>query len=463
MNYLVTESERNAIRKLHNTQRSYDSIIKESMGLLNTISESVVITDWLSPDDKYLILFDEMYDLHEGKKLGDVWENFDNFKLFISHSFEVAKNVPQQVKEYIAESVKSLVLTESTQNFSKLKPYFKKMLKEGRLLREDEGFGDWLWSGIKNTGEWAWDKTKEFGQGVADVATGVGQGLYDAGDALVHGDWDKLVSVVGGWFSHGLLWIARKIRSLLYNPLGIVLDTFLVVTGIGKSVQWIPWAIVVALDLYEIISGDYEDKDVATWMRWLFIGCDVLGLVFAGGVASAAKSALNVFKGARTVEEFTAIAARNPNTVQWISKIAGALSKVPEYLGKAVTYLKNTGFAKASPWIQDILGKSESILQSGAKSLSDITKNAKAGKAVADSRRVVVPIAKRAKAALPAVGKSAAVVTALDRGIRKGAQLYYGLSDEEMEAATKVAAARKDYKEKHGTDDLEDFDKEINQ
>ena len=64
-------------------------------------SECVVITDWVSPDNKYVILLDELYDLHSKKNLGDIWENFDNFKLFISHSFNVANNVPQQIKENI--------------------------------------------------------------------------------------------------------------------------------------------------------------------------------------------------------------------------------------------------------------------------------------------------------------------------------------------------------------------------
>ena len=53
-------------------------------------SECVVITDWVSPDNKYVILLDELYDLHSKKNLGDIWENFDNFKLLNTH-FHLAK------------------------------------------------------------------------------------------------------------------------------------------------------------------------------------------------------------------------------------------------------------------------------------------------------------------------------------------------------------------------------------
>ena len=89
MKYVITESEKDLIRRMHNNQKSYDVLLKESTGLVSVL-DSVVITDWLSPDDRYLILLDELYDLHTEEKLGDIWENFDNFKLFITHSFEVA-------------------------------------------------------------------------------------------------------------------------------------------------------------------------------------------------------------------------------------------------------------------------------------------------------------------------------------------------------------------------------------
>ena len=85
MKFTISEGEKDLIRRMHNNQKSYDTIIKESIGLVSTVSESIVITDWVSPDDRYLILFDNMYDLQSRTNLGDIWENFDNFKLFISH------------------------------------------------------------------------------------------------------------------------------------------------------------------------------------------------------------------------------------------------------------------------------------------------------------------------------------------------------------------------------------------
>jgi hypothetical protein len=46
----------------------------------------VVFTDWLSPDENYVIFLDELYDLENKKNLGNIWENFDTFKIFLKHS-----------------------------------------------------------------------------------------------------------------------------------------------------------------------------------------------------------------------------------------------------------------------------------------------------------------------------------------------------------------------------------------
>ena len=444
MSHIITESEKTLIRRMHQNQKSFDNLIKESSNLLSTISDSVVITDWVSPDNRFIILFDELYDLHTSEKLGDIWENFDNFKLFISHSFDVATNVPQQIKESVSNTLKSLVLTESMNDMSKLKPILKQFLKE-------EGFGDWVGSGLKKTGEWAVDQAKTFGKDISDIAVTGYEGLKKAGLAISQGDWKQILDLLG----NGMVFFARKLRSLLYNPVGIVLDAILIATGIGKAVQWVPWAIVVALDLYEIISGDFEEKDSPSWLRWLMVGTDVLGLVFAGGVAGSAKAALSVFKGVKTEAQFAEIAMKNPNTIKLIEKIIGAFSKVPQYLGKAVTYLKSTKMAKAAPWIQNILGKAEGVLQNGTKSLTKIVNTAKKAGVAGKELKSTTNVAKNSLGQTVKVGtkagvKTAAAVTAIDKGFKKGAQLYKGISDAEMEAIEMTNKSISDYEKATG-------------
>jgi hypothetical protein len=456
MRFTTSEGDKDLIRRMHSNQKSYDSLIKESVGLVSTVSESVVITDWVSPDDRYLILFDNMYDLQSRTNLGDVWENFDNFKLFISHSFEVATNVPKQIKEEVLNTINSLVLTESISDMSKIKPILR------QLIREEEGFLNWIGSGIKKTGEWAADEVKRFGGDIADIAKTGWEGIKKAGVAISTGDWKSIL----GLLSKGMLFLARKLRSLLYNPVGMVLDAILIATGIGKAAQWIPWAIVVALDIYEVSTGNFEEKDVPTWMRWLMIGTDVLGLVFAGGVAGSAKAALSVFRGAKTAEDFAKIAVKNPNTVKWIQKIIGAFSKVPQMLGKAATWLKSTKLAKGSTFIQGVLGKAEGILGNATKSLNQISNAAKSGGVVAAKN--AKPIVKQGVKQLATKGvkagaKTAGVVTAIDKGIKKGIQLYSGKTDAEMEAAELMTKMNQEYEKKYGKSISDAFDAALSQ
>jgi hypothetical protein len=339
---------------------------------------------------------------------------------------------------------------------SKIKPILR------QLIREEEGFLNWIGSGIKKTGEWAADEVKRFGDDIADIAKTGWEGIKKAGVAISTGDWKSIL----GLLSKGMLFLARKLRSLLYNPVGMVLDAILIATGIGKAAQWIPWAIVVALDIYEVSTGNFEEKDVPTWMRWLMIGTDVLGLVFAGGVAGSAKAALSVFRGAKTAEDFAKIAVKNPNTVKWIQKIIGAFSKVPQMLGKAATWLKSTKLAKGSTFIQGVLGKAEGILGNATKSLNQISNAAKSGGVVAAKN--AKPIVKQGVKQLATKGvkagaKTAGVVTAIDKGIKKGIQLYSGKTDAEMEAAELMTKMNQEYEKKYGKSISDAFDAALSQ
>jgi len=403
--------------------------------LLSLNENQYVITDWLSPDDKFFIFLDELYDLTTKTSLGNIWENFDNLKFFLKHSFEVATNVPQDIKESVLNSINKLVITESMSDTTSIKT----MLRQ--FVLEQENFGSWVASGLKKSGDWLVDKTKEAGQTVVDTAKGVGKGVNQTYSAISKGDWSEVFNILG----KGLIFLARKLRSLLYNPVGMVLDAILVATGIGKSVQWIPWAIVVALDLHEMISGDYEDKDSPTWLRLLMFGTDVLGLLFAGGVAGGAKAAFQVFRGAKTEAQFAEIALKNPNTMSFIKKIVGGFSKVPEYLGKAISYLKTTKLSKAAPWIENILGRAESFLTKSTESLSNIVKRASSAPKV---EKVVNPL--NFKAGAKAGATTLGVVTGLDKGIKKGMQLYSGKTDKQIESDERMTQMDKEYKEKYG-------------
>jgi hypothetical protein len=405
--------------------------------LLSLNENQYVITDWLSPDDKYFIFLDELYDLTTKTNLGDIWENFDNLKIFLKHSFEVATNVPKEIKESVLNSINKLVITESTSDINQIKPLLR------QFVLEQESFASWVGSGLKKAGNWLVDSGKEFGKTVVDTGKGVVKGVNQAVSAISKGDWSEVFNILG----KGLIFLARKLRSLLYNPVGMILDAILIGTGIGKSVQWVPWAIVVALDLYEMVSGDYEDKDSPPWLRLLMFGCDILGLLFAGGVAGGARAAFQVFKGAKGADEIAQIALKNPNTMSLIKKIVGGISKVPELLRKAAAYLKTTKMAKAAPWIENILTRGESFLVKSTESLNNIIKRASSAPKV---QKTVTPIGQRVKSGLKHGATTAGVVTGLDVGIKKGMQLYSGKTDKQIEDDERMAQMDKDYKAEYG-------------
>jgi hypothetical protein len=308
---IINESERRRIKNLYETPVSLD----------------FVISDWLSPDEKYAIFLDELYDIESKTKLGNIWENFDNFKFFLKHSFEVSTTIPQQIKENVLKTLDSFLLTESTQNLTSLKPIFKQLLKED-------------WGLLGDLGNWAKETAVSAVDGVTNfVKTGY-EGLLKLGVAISEGDWMKIVDLL----KKGALYVARSIRSALYHPVGLILDAILIATGVGKGFQFVIWAIVVGLDIYEFISGDFEKKDENILMRLLFFGIDILGLVFAGTVAKASKGFIGgiLRKFGTTTEGLSMAVKSNPQFKNILNKMLNGSTKASSFMSKAAESLKTT-------------------------------------------------------------------------------------------------------------------------
>ena len=307
---IITESERNRILGLYERPM---------------LMESVVIAEWLSPDEKFCIFLDDLIDVENKIKIGNIWENFDHFKFFLKHSFEVATNVSQEIKESIMVSLNSFIITESNQDMSGLKPYVKELLKEGI-------FGDAL------------DYAKETGanaiQGVKDFTTTSIEGLKKVYTNINDGEWKKAFEII----RKGILYVARSIRSALYNPIGILLDAILIATGVGKGFQFVIWAIVVGLDIYELISGNHEDSTLSLPWRLLFLGVDIIGLVFAGVAAKTAKgvvgSAIRQFGS--SLEGFSKALKSNKALQGIAQKILEATKGASGLISKALANLKTS-------------------------------------------------------------------------------------------------------------------------
>lgn len=309
---IITESERNRILGLYEIKPSYDFII----------------SDWLSPDEKYAIFLDELYDIKNKVKLGNIFENFELFTKFIKHSFDVSVNVSQQIKESVYESISRLVITESNRNIFNLKGIIREVLDEENMLTNVAGA----------TKDWVTDTAKSTYAGVSDfISTGI-EGAKKLYKGISEGDWNSIVNLI----KKGALYVARKIREALYNPIGLILDAILIATGVGKGAQFVIWAIVVGLDVYELISGDYEEPNSSMIGRLLFFGIDIIGLVFTGMAAKASKGVIGglLRKFGSTTEGLSKAVKSSPTFERLLKSILNGSSKAAGFMERASQYLK---------------------------------------------------------------------------------------------------------------------------
>ncbi|MFZ9213503.1 MAG: hypothetical protein ACO22I_06165 [Candidatus Nanopelagicales bacterium] len=404
MQILISESDRQGII------RQYDK---------SNITETYVIKDWLSPDDKYLIFLDELYDLESKKFIGNIWEDFNRLKTFLVHTFEVAKNIPVELKESV-DFLNKLVITES-------KNILEAKLIIQSLINEEENW-------FTKLSDWMGEKVSGAVQGVKDFAKTSYEGAKKLIGNISQGEWTKVLDLV----KKGALYVFRSLRSAMYNPVGLVLDAVLVATGIGKTVQWIPWAMIVALDVWELMTGNYENPNENPYMRILFYCFDVLGLVTTGVIAAAARRAAKMaVAGAKTSQEITAAISKNSYLKGVFETILKGLPKVESLLKQAVTFLK-TRFPAGAKFIEGIISGLKKFTQSISNMFSkQVTKQTE--------RLATAPKATTAQT-FKTAGKSAALNTGLfygtEKAYEKGYELYTGRN---LEAERLAAQSIQDY------------------
>jgi hypothetical protein len=335
---IITESEKRDILDLHNqTNRLFDG--------------SVVVTDWISEDNRYAVFMDHLFDIQNKTDLGNIWKKSDNLFLFLEHVFNVS-SLPSSIKEESQRFFSKRVLLENTIDLTSIKPIIKKILKED--FWKDTAVG----RGLGYAGKWVKNTAIDTYKGIGDTFKEAWEGLKQAGIALSKGDFKELMSLIG----KGFLWAGRKIRQAAYSTVGMIIDAVLIATGVGKVAQVVVWAIIVAVDIYEFISGDYEEKDQPLWLRILFFGCDVLGLVFAGAAAKAARSAIKgVIGGTKVASEMGPKIAANPTVMGIIKKMVTAVKDIPSKMAGLAKQLGKGGF-----W-SNLLGKALSGVGSFVK------------------------------------------------------------------------------------------------
>jgi len=338
--YYIDNTEISRILEMHKTATK-KQYLKESVNLDNSKNnDNVIITDWLSPDEKYVIFLDELFDLNEKKSYGNIWEDVSNLVVFLEHTYRTS-NLSETIKEHAANTFSKFLLTEGKLDLTQHKNVIKEMLINESML------GD-VWQGAKDWGSEFVQSTKK---GITDFGKDVWQGVKKLGGAVLRGDVQEIINLL----KKGTLYLARKIRQAVYSEAGLIIDTILIVSGVGKVAQFIVWAIVVALDIYEYSTGNYEHPDEPDWMRALFFGIDVLGMVTAGSAALAARRVVKAATvGAKTSEEIGSKIAKSPKLKDTIETISTNLSGGGNKMEQAGRKL---GSGKIGTWFKGILSK----------------------------------------------------------------------------------------------------------
>lgn len=317
---IITESDRNHIISQHSIIQPIDV-------------NNVVISDWLSPDEKYVIFLDELYDLENKTKLGDIWKSPDNLLLFLEHTFRVS-DLRQDIKEHASSLLNKTLLTENKQDLTYLKPVIKEF-----LLSEDFWNDTWLGKGLGYAGKFIKDTAVDTVKGVYNFGKDLVVGGYNLGKAALTGDWKEVWNLL----KQGVKWLARKVRQAVYSPVGIIIDTILVATGIGKVAQVVVWAIVVSLDIFEFVTGDYEHKEEPMWLRIIFFLIDILGLVTSGAAAKAARVTM---KGLGNMANLERAAAKSGAVRKTLTDLLKGLKNLPSKLAEFGKFLSKSSFGK---------------------------------------------------------------------------------------------------------------------
>lgn len=387
MKVLITESQRDYISTLYDT---------EGFNL-----NSIVIKEWVSPDNKYLILLDDLYDLESKINLGNIWENFNNFKTFLLNIYETSQNVPKKLKESVKELLGKIVINESQNKI-------ERKLIINSLINEDDNW-------FKDLGNWVGDKSKEAYLGSKEFVNKSYNGAKKLIGNISLGEWTKVLDLI----KKGTIYIARSLRSAMYHPVGLALDAILVATGIGKSVQWIPWAIIVALDVYELSTGNYEDTDSPMWMRYLFLGVDILGMLTAGGFAKATKTLISTtLKGTKTTKEVTSVISKTPALKSFFIKLSEILGSAGKKMTEAISFLK-TKFPKGAAFIEGIMGAFTRFVEKLKNMINKFLNKPVAG-------APALTAGQKVSTGTRAAAKSTGVYYGVEKAIEKGTEMWTG-------------------------------------
>lgn len=236
----------------------------------------------LTENNKYLIIMDQVFVAGgNGNSIGSIWENTHIFNEIIKESLGT-----------INESINDLI-----DNIEWKKELVCEWLKDKTVISEG------LWDSIKS--------------GVSNVASKIGNAALEAAKAV---------------FNKGVLPALRWVRRGLYTGVGIVIDVMVAI--LAAKTNAIVWFVIVLLDIYEIVTGDFDPQDPDRMkLPFFFLLTDLLGCIFSGATALAAKKLVPAISKNGLAKAAPQMVKPAETLVQKIPTLQGQLAGVATTLG----------------------------------------------------------------------------------------------------------------------------------
>jgi hypothetical protein len=398
--------------------RIYDAVLDKS-----ALVESVHPLFWLE------FMRENSVSSYKRKKLSenDLQTMLRKSVYTITETFNNAENKLKTLMEYEIK-FGSTLLTESSNPF-----VFEKSLNDGwnflieNAVKNFPGF-----EGVIYEGFWGdvWDGVKTVGGKVVDVVGGaldtVATGVKKAGSWLADN------TVVGGWIASGYKWLKEKgitwlmegLRSAVYSPVGMGIEVFLTVTGVGAPIVMVVYGVLLLWDLSKMASGD----PTFSWWEVFF---DILGIVTSGIGAAPARLAVKetgimAKTAGKSLGETVQIGAKQGGVVGSFLKKLGTLlgkgiSGILGFVQQGAAWLsKNFGFKSLEKYVGSAKTYVDDLVKSINKVDNVLPNTAAASKTMANASEKAAETAIKKPGVLKKVGNAwNAAGKALDKPIEK--------------------------------------------
>jgi hypothetical protein len=136
----------------------------------------------------------------------------------------------------------------------------------------------------------------------------------------------------------GIIPLLRWVRRNAYTSIGMVIDIVTAMIPVTTGINKIAWILIVMLDLYEIIVGDFDpEDDERNQNPYMFLVIDLIAALFSSAAGSAAKAGLK--GGAKAMSSSTSKVLKS--LLEKLPGLKNMLKGWGEFLAKKIPALNS--------------------------------------------------------------------------------------------------------------------------